>query len=121
MATKELEKELKKINFNDLERVTPRRVIGRSKEWVKKLKINGAIWQLKWHYGVGARKDIRYGHASRYSNFPKQKALSATKLYKIDTATIKITISKMGIPKITKINIKESKYTGRTIPMLQKV
>jgi len=115
-----IEKELKKINFNILERVTPARVIGRSKVWSTKVKINNSICQLKWHYGAGKRKDKRYGYTSRYSNFPKPKTLNSEKFYNIDHTTMNIEISKTGIPKITKIDYKVNKYTGHTIPMLQR-
>ena len=117
---KNIEKELKKINFNDLQQITPARVIGRTREWFTKLKINNSIWQLKWHYGVGERKNIRYGYASRYSNFPKFKTLGDEKFYDIDHTIMNIEISKGGIPKITEIDFKVSKYTGHTIPFLKK-
>ena len=117
---KTIEKELKKVNFNDLERVTPSRVVGRSREWSIKLKINSSIWQLKWHYGVGQRKDIRYGYVTRYSNFPKAKTLGDEKLYKFDHATMDIEISKRGIPKITRIDCTVSESTGHSIPFLKR-
>ena len=121
MVTKlDVEKELKKVKFNDLEGVIPSRVIGRSREWSIKLKINSSIWQLKWHYGVGKRRDVRYGYASRRSNFPKSKTLGDEKFYDIDHATMNIEISKRGIPKITDIDFKVSKYTGHTIPFLKR-
>ena len=63
-SDKRYRKRAKKGKFNDLEGVTPSRVVGRSREWSIKLKINSSIWQLKWHYGVGKRRDIRYGYAS---------------------------------------------------------
>ena len=117
----DIEKELKKVNFNDLQQITPARVVGRSREWFTKVKINNSIWQLKWHYGVGDKKVIRYGYVSRYSNFPKAKKLGDEKFYDIDHATMYIEISKRGIPKITEIDFKVSKYTGHTIPMLKKI
>ena len=106
---KTIEKELKKVKFNDLERVIPSRVVGRSREWSIKLKINGSIWQLKWYYGVGKRKEIRYGYASRYSGFPKAKTLGDEKYYDVSHARMHIEISKTGVPKITKIDLITSK------------
>lgn len=120
MVENKIKNELKKINFNALERVTPSVVSGRTRRWKKKLKINSAIWQVSWHYGVGKNKDKRYGNAYRYANFPKSKSLSPTKWYKINHASIQIEISKAGSGRITKFSTKEDEYTSVGISHIKK-
>lgn len=117
----DIQKELKKVNFDNLELTVPSRVVGRSKEWSVKLKINGSIYQIKWHYGVVKKKKHKYGHIIRYSGFPKAEKLNNMKLYKIDYIMMNIEISDKNVLKITEIDFKENEYSGKIIPVLKKI
>lgn len=103
----EVGKELEKLNFNDMDPIRVRET-GQSKEYEKKLVINGAIWRLIWWYGRGKHKSTRYGMGTRYE-FTDNAVDEEFGIYETYISNVGFTVHESGKAEITKL---ETEKTG---------
>lgn len=97
----EVEKELAKLNFNDIGPVRVRET-GQSKDYEYKAMINGAIWKLFWWYGRGKHKSTRYGYGIRYNYL--EVVDKKYGIYRAYITKVEFTIPESGKAEITRVD-----------------